>query len=236
MLKGINKINKPDRIVNVIVENIVKMIQNGTIQQGDRLPSEKDLAEAFGVGRSTIREALQALELSGFIITKKGVGRFLVKDKVDQEISNLEKWVEAAPYFQLLEAREHLEVLIVSLAVERATEEIITEMKETIQRMSLELHDIDLFFKTEFHFHQIIYEACGNEVLTQLMSTITEKIFKEHDKIRKSYVRNAKSAVVDAQGILDAFISIDVEKAKLVMRKHIEQIRLTYEEEELITE
>lgn len=233
MLKEINKIQKPERVVNVIVDRIVEMIDKGIIQKGERLPSEKDLAEAFGVGRSSIREALQALELSGFIVTKKGVGRFLVKDKLDEDTYNLKKWVEAAPYLQLLEAREHLEVLIIGLAVDRVTEEIIAEMKDTVHKMSLEVNDIDRFYKTEFHFHNIIYEACGNEVLTELMSTITEKIFNEDDKIRKSYVRNAESAVVDAKKILEAFIAADKKKAMEIMKKHIEQIRITYEEEEL---
>lgn len=231
MLKEIHKIKKPDRIVNVIVEEIVDMIQKGKIRKGEKLPSEKELAEAFGVGRSSVREALQALELSGFIVTKKGVGRFLIKDKVTEDASSLEKWVEAAPYLQLLEAREYLEVLIISLAVERATEDLNSEMAETIEKMSLEVEHIDSFYKTEFHFHQIIYEACGNEVLTELMRTISEKIFKEHDKIRRSYVRNAESAIVDAKEILHAFITADADKAMKIIKRHIEQIRLTYEED-----
>ncbi|MGO4886130.1 FadR/GntR family transcriptional regulator [Anaerobacillus sp. MEB173] len=231
MIHEIHKITKPDRIVNIIVEQIIDFIKSGKIQKGEKLPSEKELAEAFGVGRSSIREAFQALELSGYVVTKKGVGRFLIKDYIDEDSSNLHKWVEAVPYLQLVDARLHLEVLMIKLAVERSSEEIIKEMEETIEKMSREVDNIDSFQKIEFHFHQIIYEACENEVLTELMSTITERIFKESDKLRKSYVRNAESAIVDAKEIMAAFIANDADQAMKIMQRHIEQIRITCEDE-----
>ena len=231
MIENIDKINRPQRLAPIILNKIKDLIKSGEIKVGDKLPSEKELSDAFGVGRTSVREALQALEFSEIIVTKKGVGRFLVKISPPEE-DILSTWVEATSFYKLMEARKLFEIAIIKLAVERATEETIQKMQELIDKMSKQKADLDDFYETELKFHQTIFETCDNEIITELMTTITNRIFRdEEEKTKISTFKNTESAIETCKKLKNAFAASDSDRAADLIEYHLEEVLEAYKSE-----
>src|SRR5690606_36059912 len=84
--------NQPKRYLDIVLD-IRKMISQENLRPGDRIPSERELAETLNVGRSTIREALRSLELLGLIETRRGEGTFLADHRNHQLVEVLSTFI-----------------------------------------------------------------------------------------------------------------------------------------------
>ena len=106
----------------MIVEQILKRLNTGELKPGDKLPPERELTKMFGVGRSSIREAIRALVVMGYLEVLQGKGTFIKANLPAVGLAALDMGhvLEAATLFDLMEAREILESKVVELASERA--------------------------------------------------------------------------------------------------------------------
>ena len=96
-----------NKIYVKVIDQIMALIRNGSLKQGDQLPSEAELTIQFGVSRSSVREALKALEVLGILESKTGVGSFVKEDTLsDVAFSLLHELAEEGGPLEIMEARK----------------------------------------------------------------------------------------------------------------------------------
>ncbi|MGA8942349.1 MAG: FadR/GntR family transcriptional regulator [Thermoactinomyces sp.] len=171
---------KTRKIYEEVVEQIRQLIQEGKLQSGDKLLSERELSERLKVSRASVREALSALELLGLIEVKPGQGTFVREADMDSIIGPMALILsmEKDIIFELLEARKILEVEAAGLAAERASEEDLKAIEQALIQMNKDLDQNRLGETADHNFHYAIAHATQNSILQLFMNTISDTMKK----------------------------------------------------------
>lgn len=219
-----SRINRPSKIAQTIAERIRALIADGTLKPGDKLPSEKELCDAFGVSRSSVREALQSLEHLGLIESRPGVGRFLSQDAdALQQTLTYGQMLERASVFELMEARWYLEVTVARLAAERATDDEIATLESHLNVMEEVLgKDMDRWFEAEQDFHVALSRACRNSVLTEMVNALMYRVAGQAERFLRTVPYTCKVTHGQFGRIVAALKEGDPEKAGQAMQEHLE--------------
>ncbi|MEL7568319.1 MAG: FadR/GntR family transcriptional regulator [Dehalobacterium sp.] len=161
----------------MIVNQILNHVETGKLKIGDKLPSERELCKMFGVGRSSVREAIRALVVMGNLEVIQGKGTFLCKAvNTGDQPSLLESAFDAMPVFDLMEARQMLEVDVVRLAAERVDKMDIRRMHQAINNMAECCDDTKSFYEADLDFHNLLAESTGNLVISEMMKVIIKMV------------------------------------------------------------
>ena len=156
-----------------IARRLVEFILSGQVEPGTRMPSERALAEAFGVGRSAMREALKALSLIGLIEVRQGDGTYL--RKADSALlPELIEWgllLGEQRTMDLVEARQEIEVIIAGLAARRRSEADLADLRTILARMGA-APDVMAFVDADVQFHLRLADACGNSALRDIHASV----------------------------------------------------------------
>jgi len=211
-----------------IAERLLRAIQWGAYQIGDRLPPERELAVQMGVSRTAVREALSALQLTGVIESKTGRGSFIRRTESQSQAPNLlTRDVENHSPAHVWEARRILAGQVAELAAERLTVQALRKLKQILAQMQtlVARHDYDGYAETCEAFHLAIAEATGNPVIVQAMFFLfdtakrawgeqvrrgysaaaggdLQQCFELHRKILRALERGDKERVKDLLGSL----------------------------------
>ncbi len=167
---------KNKRIFEKISSKIKELIFKGLLKPGDKLPSETELAQQYGVGRQTVREALRLLEISGFISIKTGSnGGAVINDTILATITN--SFVDAIQMKRLsMEAvnvvRLEIERLVLNHAAQNAEEEDFKKLISNIEAARKKLEVGSHVRKENIDFHKIIAKATKNQVFVIIMESI----------------------------------------------------------------
>ncbi|HKF75817.1 MAG TPA: FCD domain-containing protein [Candidatus Dormibacteraeota bacterium] len=218
-----------------VATRLREQILAGELSAGDRLPTEAELCERFGVGRSTIREALRMLSSQRLVTTSRGVGGGSsvaqirhgdVSDMLRDRIVLLTHGA-GATVAELLEARELLEVPAARLAATRRSPEQVERLRATIPE-SLGRVDRRQIFEVNRSFHDVLLELAGNRLLrvvTEPLFTVMQTRFLRDRAGEDFWVR-----VMHEHGaILAAVEAGDAERAGREMAEHLVHLRSTYE-------
>jgi GntR family transcriptional repressor for pyruvate dehydrogenase complex len=172
------------RLVDSVVTELENQILDGALRPGDRIPSERKLAEDFGISRQSIREAIQKLVAKGMLVTRHGGGT-TVTDRLDAPF--VDPWydlVKDHPMLprDVLEFREMLDGQAVQLAAERATDLDIERLNQAFTRLDTAFgtNDLDECIEADVAFHQTIAEASHNVLIGHLTSSLLRVI---HDHV-----------------------------------------------------
>lgn len=227
MINGIDRIVKPSKLTQTIADKLRSMIADGVLKPGDKLPTEKELCDGFGVGRSSVREALGSLEHMGLIESRPGVGRFLSADAMSfLESFEWGQLLERASLFDLMEARRYLEVVVAKLGAERATDEIIASLERCLQDMEASSgKDLDAFFAHELQFHLSLSKACQNSVLTELVNALIHRVSGDAKRFLKTLPYTCDATLSQFRAILKAFKDGDPDLAGESMATHLDLVR-----------
>ena len=164
---------KREPLATEIARRLVEFILSGQVEPGTRMPSERALAEAFGVGRSAMREALKALSLIGLVEVRHGDGTYL--RKADSALlPELIEWgllLGEQRTLDLVEARQEIEVVIAGLAARRRTEENLIELRAILKRMDV-APTVDAFVEADVQFHMAMAVAAHNSALRDIHSSV----------------------------------------------------------------
>jgi len=158
-----------------VAQQLQEQIQAGKYQVDHKLPIEPELTREFGVGRSSVREALRILENSGIVRVQHGVGTFVVS--ATAAIEPLAKRLLAATTEDVQEVREILEVKIVEKAALNRTEEDLSTMRNflDIRGEAANQDNFNEWLKADINFHTAVADASKNPVLAELYKTFTEQ-------------------------------------------------------------
>ncbi|GAA0239161.1 FadR/GntR family transcriptional regulator [Cryptosporangium japonicum] len=155
-------------LVDQVIASLRELVEHEGLTVGDRLPSEPQLAERLGVGRSTLREAIRALSHTGLLETRQGRGTFVAQDP------GLPARFAAARVVEVFEVRRALEVLIAQLAAVRRTSQHVERLRSALAdcRRHADAGDIPAFITADSMFHQVAAEATGNSVLVEMYGAL----------------------------------------------------------------
>src|SRR5881628_1894943 len=169
---------KSTRIYQEIVRQVKAMIAEGRLKSGDQLPPERDLAEKFVVSRTSVREALRALESLGLVEIRAGEGTFVREVSVESLIEPLALMMvsQREAIAELFEARRLLEPGIAALAASRATLEEVAEMERILEEQAKEIAEGRTGLVQDAAFHGAIGAAAHNRAITRLAHAIMDRL------------------------------------------------------------
>jgi len=169
---------KSKRTTEIILEQIKALIARGELSQGDRLLTENELAERFQVSRTSVREALAALSLTGILEIRQGGGIFVKANPSNSVIEPLSfiLLLEKDELQNILEVRKALEVEAAGLAAQRRKKEDLETMQKLIEQMEKDLPDAKNSEALDLKFHLAIAKASYNPLLNRMMNTVQETI------------------------------------------------------------
>jgi GntR family transcriptional regulator, transcriptional repressor for pyruvate dehydrogenase complex len=221
MLKAIRK----TRIYEEVVSQIHDLVREGRFKAGDQLPSERELAETFKVSRTSVREALRALEAQGLIVSRTGAGNFVADLPVESLVAPLASLLleEKDALADIFEVRKLIEPHIAALAAERATLSDIERMKKILdkQRDAVARGETGVEADAELHF--AIAHAAQNQALEKLISGLMEIL--SHSREESLQTRDRRKASIEShRRILAAVEEHNKAKARDAMLKHIENV------------
>ena len=164
------------RVSEEIIDQIRDLITSGRLRPGDRLPAERDLAKILGVGRSTVREAIRALESLGVLETRAGEGTFLRSGPSAKEPDLLTATLRQSwdSRHKLFEVRFVIEPDLASLAARRATTEQMARLRDALDEQERAIKSGDTGIKPDTTFHFLLAEAAGNEILLRIMDNLMD--------------------------------------------------------------
>jgi GntR family transcriptional repressor for pyruvate dehydrogenase complex len=167
---------KSTRIYEEIVRQVKQLIAEGRLKSGDRLPPERELAEKFVVSRTSVREALRALESLGLIEIRAGEGTFVRQVSLDALVGPLALMMtsQREAIGELFEARRVLEPAIAALAASRATPEEVQEMERILESQAREVAAGRTGLAEDAAFHTAVGAAAHNHAITRIVHAIMD--------------------------------------------------------------
>jgi GntR family transcriptional repressor for pyruvate dehydrogenase complex len=213
-------------IKEIIAAQIEEAILNKKYLPGSKLPSENELGKMFGVSRTSVREAIQILNVQGFVTIEKGRGIF-VQNLSSESVSNsilkfLEHRIEGDYYFDLIHARQIIEPGIAYLAAINRTDEDLIKMDKDINDIKNNEGDFAKHGEYDMSFHMHLAQASKNKLLPLLLKPIHNLMPSVKSKIAANVEDAKAAAVIWHTKIYDKVKDQDAEGAKNSMIAHLE--------------
>lgn len=215
------------RLYEQIVQQIEQSIVEGLLKPGDQLPTERELAQQFGVSRTAVREAVKILTEKRLVESFSGRGTFVTPPKSQPSRKPLDLFfggsdLEETGY--LVELRQIVEPEVTALAVSRIEEQQLIMMREAVAVMDQSMQQPEAYIEADLDFHLALAEAAGNPLVLSLLDSIV------------GVLRNQRLGIFGVDGgpgrgqmhhkkILEAIERRDPVGAREAMQDHLEQIR-----------
>ncbi|CAN7472539.1 FadR family transcriptional regulator [Caballeronia sp. LjRoot34] len=216
---------KAERLYQKISTLVIALIKDGTFKQGQALPAERELAKQLGVGRSSVREALIALEIAGWVEIRTGTGVFVRQpDEVRIESALIDAEFSAT---DLLFARAVIEGEIAALAAKNGTEAQREDLARNIGMLEAQSVNNAAFLEEDKRFHLLISEMTGNAVLTEVMTVLWNKRYSPMFTHLETFYADEHIPVAmnaDHRRIGEAILNRDARAAKNAMRAHLRNV------------
>lgn len=210
-----------DKVTSLLLERIL----TGELRPGDRLPSERDLGDQFGVSRTVIREAVRSLQAKGVVDVRSGSGVRVAAVAAAQVSESMRLYVNGAMggigYDKVNEVRHTLEVDIAGYAALRGTPDEVRELGAVYERMAAALDDVEAASVEDVRFHRQIAVLTHNELYGVMLDSISDVLLH----IRRATLgapQRPHGALAYHRDILDAIEAGDEQAARAAMRAHLD--------------
>ena len=229
------------RLYRQIADQIIRLIEAGEYKPGGRLPPERMLATQLSVSRPTVREALIALEVEGWVDIRGGTGVFVL----ERQDASAQSSTSSAPAFtanagnlpvpgpfEVLHARDIIEPEVAALAAKHATAEQISSLSRSLGDMvCCSANDIK-HVEYDHQFHYRLAEATGNSALVQTMEALwVMRVHPLYLRLQDHFHNETvwQRAIIEHREILEAVKSRDAKAARAAMHRHLKNSRLRFE-------
>ncbi|NIA52130.1 FadR family transcriptional regulator [Massilia sp. TW-1] len=214
------------RLYRVVSGRIEALIREEDIKPGERLPAERDLAAKLGVSRTSLREALIALELGGVVEVRGGSGVY-----VSEQAAQKSARPAAGPGpFEVLAARRMVEVEVAALAAKNATPAAVDAILVAVEQMEQNQDNRGENESADRDFHLAIARAAGNSALVGVIEYLWNQRGTLWHKLTEHFQTEElrQQTLLDHRAILTAIASQDVAGARTAMRAHLDRVTRTF--------
>ena len=220
-----------ESVVDTVVGKVETMIVDGVLKDGARLPSEREMADAFGVSRPKLREALQTLEARGLVHVRHGDGTYIAeltgRAMSPAMLALYSRHGEA--FYDYLEYRREQEAFATRLAAQRATaadKERLSAIREELEAAWLG-QDAEAESEADFRLHRAVVDASHNTTLIHMMASVYDLtrrgIFYNHDLLRS--IDDSGRKLLDQHiEIIESVLSADPVRAEVAARDHMDYV------------
>lgn len=223
---------KNKKVYEQIIDQIQEMVMTGELKRGDKLPSERSLSEQLGVSRTSVREALRALDVIGLTESRQGGGNY-IRDNFENSLFqplSVMFMLQQSSAEEILSLRKVLEIEAATLAAERITPKYTLELTQLITALKEATHE-EQRVAIDKEFHYKIAKASGNFLLLNTLnaiSTLVEYFIKDARASILSGGEKSDLLIKQHEDMCKAIVSHDPEAAILAMKKHFDLIEKEY--------
>jgi GntR family transcriptional regulator, transcriptional repressor for pyruvate dehydrogenase complex len=204
-----------------VTQKLIGLLNQGILKPGDQLPPERELATQLNVGRTTVREALKLLSLSGLLEVRRGSGTY-VRSDYSSFVANQMHWpalLNPQDIDAVFEVREALEVQSARLAALRATSEEIAALA-VHRRMATRNDDLSYQINLDTEFHQAIARGAHNPLLLSLMLSI-QNLLHQYVGLSIRHTADMSTTLVEHEAICEAIAARNPDRAVAAMADHL---------------
>lgn len=222
-------VKRHEKLSVQVAEQIIDLIIDGKLLEGERLPPERDFCETFEVSRTVIREAVSILEAKGLVYSVTGSGTYVRSIQQEDVVNSLGLYIstntKSVSVEHLLEARWVIESQVARFAANRATDEDLQLLEDVWLEMCDLTDDPMAFSKKDLDFHVRLAHASGNPLFEIMLQPLTDFI------LQSIYVVTTlpgitKQACDYHRAVIDAIKIHDSEMAVTAIQEHLKQSRV----------
>lgn len=210
-------------VTDEAILKIKGMILSGELKPGDRLSPEKELSESLGLSRSSLREAVKALEIIRVLDVRRGDGTYVTSLEPQLLLEAMAFVVEIhqdSSVLELFEVRRILEPSAAALAAARITSDDVTRLRDMLTEVD-EHTSIDGLVAHDMQFHHLISTMSGNAYLTSMLDGLSGKTLRARVWRGLTQERSVERTLAEHGAIVDALASGDAELVRSLMTVHI---------------
>ncbi|GAB6158080.1 FadR/GntR family transcriptional regulator [Desulfotomaculum varum] len=228
-----NKIGRGESLRNEVAGYLKSLITSGQLKPGDRLPTERVMAEKFGVSRTVIRDAVKTLAGIGLLEVKHGVGIFVATPdgiNIGRQLANLLCY-HLDTLEHIYEVRILLEKAAAHWAAQRCTPDDYNKLKQLLEeaRQVNQEEYLDRFAELNRNFHLCVAEASQNPVVAMMVENILDLLEHTADETHKIPGRAVRS-IDEHEKVLQAIIDHRPAEAERLMEEHLSSVLTTLRE------
>jgi GntR family transcriptional repressor for pyruvate dehydrogenase complex len=213
-----------------VTDELQRLMLTGKLKEGEKLPSERELCELFGVSRTVVREAIRILQTKGLLEVKPGIGSIVRSPSSNQVIEGLTLLIQSKAngadisLVALCEVRALLEVEVTKMAVERATPEDIEEIQRIIDDLETRVNLPAKFYERAVDFHRSLALATHNLLLVIIFDAIQELVLGMRQTLVPEPIA-PQAALRSFRQILEHVQARNPEGAAQAIEQHLYEIR-----------
>lgn len=210
-----------------ILTQLEEQIRSDAFGAGEKLPSERFLAQHYGVSRNVVREALRTLSERGLVEVRMGKGAYIPAHRDEQIAARLGDAIcsSTATLSDILEVREALELAIVVKSAQRSTEADVKRLKQIYSALEKERGNPKRFAALDAQFHIALAQACGNSTFVMLTNVFYHVTDRKLFNLSLLFPERIESAQAEHRKIILGVEKHDAEAALATMHDHLRDIR-----------
>jgi GntR family transcriptional regulator, transcriptional repressor for pyruvate dehydrogenase complex len=213
------------KLYEEVAKQIERLIVEGGLKPGDKLPPERELAEMFEVSRSSLRDAIRTLELTGLLEPRQGEGTVVCDLSADSLVSPLANMLTRKRELvsELLDVRKMLEPPLAARAAAHASPEEVAYLEDILRRQKEKVGRGELAIEEDSEFHYTIAIAAKNSVVQKVLDVLMDLLRKSRERSLQVEGRRQRS-LAGHRRILKAIRQRDSAAAERAMRRHLQEI------------
>lgn len=224
--------NKSKQAYQKVIEYINEQVDTGTLGRGDKVPSERKLVEILGIGRNSIREALEILDILGILDRRQGDGTY-IREHFDNwfvQPMTLGYLLSETRRNEIFEFRNMIEVEIAELAAQRITDDEIETLSQCYERLRQAKSELEAS-KLDKLFHSLLAKASKNAIIANSYNAIDYMLDLFIYDMRVEAYKDKRQELVDFvhRNLFDAVVTRDPVEAREAMKRHMNIIRKYFE-------
>lgn len=218
-----DSLNRPENLADEIAQQIRQKILSQAFEPGQRLPTEFELAQSFGVSRNVVREAIARLKLSGYVETRRGVGSFVAMAGQHNFEILPEDLLQANALEQVYQLRVEIEAGAAALAAQQRTPAQLEALREALKQVDAASADWRQGADRALDFHMAVCQATNNPYFVRLLSLFGRAIGDAVRTLRYASTGTDRMEQIEQEHhrIFDAIEARDSDAARTAMREHL---------------
>ena len=219
-------------LTDSVIGELLSRIENGVYTSGQKLPTEQEMCQEFGVSRTVVREAVASLRLGGRLVSRPGLGVFVGDQDTKKLNFAVAKIDDIRSAIRILELRIGVELESVALAAMRRTPDAIADITGAYDKLTSNTSSVEEEAQADFDFHMAIARATNNSHFPQFLEAVGQDISfdlrMKHEQSQPDRDGYVKKIGREHGAILSAIMQGDAKAARTAMRKHLEESLIRY--------